>query len=543
MDTIDESVNPCHDFYQFSCGKWIDNKQIPEDRPAVNQFSELSDKLNKQLKGLIQNINLKTESRPFIRNIKHFYDSCLNTSLLEQLGNKPLDDLIAKLGGWPVVSGSYWSNIQWTDVYLRLHDVGVINSMLFSLDIQIDDKNNSRRILTIDRSSFGLMSRDAMLKGDNDKSIKAYKTLITKTMEKLGVNQQVVEPYVEKLFAFELQLANVLEIFLVDYILWRVVQSKLSYLDESWYQLIEKFWFVITGQKRRPPRWETLEEALNKLDKLKVMVGYPDQLMDEPKVADYYQTLSINNSDNYFGNVNHLHKWYLDLDFAKLNKPVNLWDWRDMASVVVVNAFYSPERSRVLMMAGILQGVFYNKDRPNYMNYGAIGHVFGHEITHGFDDEGRQYDSSGNLRNWWDTDTDARYKKKADCFVQQYSNFTVNEISKKLNGIHTQGENIADNGGIIQSYRAYEKYVADWGPEPRLPALNYTPEQLFWISSGVQWCSKSTNEFLLNIMLNDAHSPCRQRVNGFVSNSVDFSKVFNCPLGSPMNPLNKCKIW
>ncbi|XP_054161800.1 neprilysin-2-like [Oppia nitens] len=536
MDSIDESVNPCHDFYQFSCGKWIDNKK---QYSSINQFLEVGDKITIQL----------DERQLFIRNIKYFYNSCFNTTQLKKLGRKPLDNLIAKLGGWPVVSGDNWTDIQWTDVYLRLRDVGVYTDMLFSLWVKIDQKNNSKRILTINSPTFGLESRDKLLLGNNDKSIKAYKTLIRKTLGKLGVKHQMVELYVEKLFTFELQLAN-------NSMPKEAKRNHtLTYNKITIKQLIQlapnaqKMFNNIVNEFRSSlqlNKWmktETLEKALKKLDNLKLVVGYPDQLMDEANVADYYHTLTINNSDDYFGNHNLLNKWFMDLNFGGLKKSIDPLDWRKIGSLVDVNANYQPQRNRVFILASILQEVFYNKDRPNYMNYGAIGFVFGHELIHGFDDEGRQYDSTGNLRNWWDTDTDALYKQKAECFVQQYSNFTVNEISKKVNGLYTQGENIADNGGIIQSYRAYEKYVAKRGPEPRLPALNYTSEQLFWISSAVQWCSKLTNEQLLNKLLTDVHTPYRQRVNGYVSNSVDFSKVFNCSLGSPMNPLNKCKLW
>ncbi|XP_054155668.1 neprilysin-2-like [Oppia nitens] len=665
LETLDESVNPCHDFYQFSCGQWIHNKQLPEHKSVVTRFNELSDELNNQLKGLIVDTNVETENRTFIINAKQYYDSCFNTSLLEDLGDKPLKDLIVELGGWPVISGPNWTDIQWTDVHMRLRDTGALTSMLFSLSISPDFQNNSRRILSIDHPSFGLGSRDVMLKGDSDKSVKAYKTLMTKTLLKLGVNQDMVDPYVEKLFAFEILLANnsmpkeerrnltliynkitIKELiklapnidwlrivkkfvannitadedivlfdtnyvkflneklkqldnrFLVDYILWRVVQTELSTLDESWYQLKQEFEFAIYGTKQRSPRWEvclkntktalsialshlyvkhffndtnkqkaqemfnnvvqefkssllantwmksaTLEHALKKLDNIKLVVGYPDELLDDKKVADYYQTLSMNSGD-YFGNNARLTKWYSDLAFGKLRKPVDPFDWRELASVAIVNAYYHQLKNLVVMPAGILQGVFYNKDRPNYMNYGSIGYVSGHEIIHGFDDGGRQYDSSGNLRNWWDTHTDTVYKEKANCIIGQYGNYTVSEVNQKVNGINTQGENIADNGGVIQSYRAYQKYVAKSGvTEPRLPALDYTPNQLFWISSAVQWCSKSTNEYLLLQVLTDSHSPGRQRVNGVVSNSPEFAKVFNCPLGAPMNPVDKCAIW
>ncbi|CAG2178069.1 unnamed protein product [Oppiella nova] len=244
------------------------------------------------------------------------------------------------------------------------------------------------------------------------------------------------------------------------------------------------------------------------------------------------------NASDYFGNNARLSKWYLDLGFGKLRQPVDHYDWRDLSGVAVVNAYYHQLKNLVVMPAGILQGVFFHKDRPNYLNYGSIAYVSGHEIIHGFDDGGRQYDQKGNLRNWWDASTDTLYKQKADCFISQYANFTVKEVGQHLNGINTQGENIADNGGVIQSYRAYQNYVRKNGVELPLPALNLSPDQLFWVSSAVQYCSKATDQYLALQVMTDSHSPSRQRVNGVVSNSEDFSRLFNCPLGAPMNPVD-----
>merc|ERR1711974_442126 len=121
-------------------------------------------------------------------------------------------------------------------------------------------------------------------------------------------------------------------------------------------------------------------------------------------------------------------------------------------------------------------------DRPKYMNYGAIGWVIGHEITHGFDDQGRHFDEEGNLVDWWHPETKKRYLKKAQCIISQYGNYTIKALDNmQLNGINTQGENIADNGGIKEAYRAYNSWVSRHGAEPRLPGVNYTPRQLFWI--------------------------------------------------------------
>jgi len=147
----------------------------------------------------------------------------------------------------------------------------------------------------------------------------------------------------------------------------------------------------------------------------------------------------------------------------------------------------------------------------SYLNYGTIAKSAGHEITHGFDDAGRQYDQNGELNNWWDEKTDQKYRARAQCIIDQYSNYTVKEVGLKINGINTQGENIADNGGIKQAFRAYLTYVQRNGPELLLPGLKYSPEQLFWISYGVHYCAKQTDEYLKLIIQTDPHTPNRQR--------------------------------
>ena len=139
--------------------------------------------------------------------------------------------------------------------------------------------------------------------------------------------------------------------------------------------------------------------------------------------------------------------------------------------------------------AGILQGQFFSVDRPRYMNYGAIGFVIGHEITHGFDDQGRLFDGDGNLADWWQDDTESKYLEKSQCIIEQYGNYTEPNVDLPLNGINTQGENIADNGGIKEAYLAYKKWVGENKPEPKLPAMKYSSNQLFWISAAQTWCS------------------------------------------------------
>lgn len=193
--------------------------------------------------------------------------------------------------------------------------------------------------------------------------------------------------------------------------------------------------------------------------------------------------------------------------------------------------------------AGILQGQFFSAERPMFMNFGAIGSIIGHEITHGFDDQGKQFDENGNLFDWWDGKTTEAYLEKARCIIEQYGNFTEPLTKLNLNGINTQGENIADNGGLKEAYLSYQKYVKINGAEKKLPGLNYSTNQLFWISSAQTWCSSFRPEALKKRILTGVHSPTQFRVLGPFSNMKEFAEDFKCSKGSKMNPEKKCEVW
>ncbi|GAB6031348.1 NEDD8 protease Nep2 [Chamberlinius hualienensis] len=222
---------------------------------------------------------------------------------------------------------------------------------------------------------------------------------------------------------------------------------------------------------------------------------------------------------------------------------VSIQKWQDIGAVAIVNAYYSPSQNLIMFPAGILQGVFFGSDRPKYINYGAIGFVIGHEITHGFDDQGRQFDEIGNLKGWWESETDMKFQNKTKCIIDQYSQYNMPEVNMTINGINTQGENIADNGGVKEAYQAYQKWVLNNGEEDLLPGLNITQLQAFWMSFANVWCSKTRPEAMILRILTGVHSPQKFRVNGVVSNSPQFANDFNCPVGSPMNPEHKCVVW
>jgi len=293
---------------------------------------------------------------------------------------------------------------------------------------------------------------------------------------------------------------------------------------------------------------ETQAKAQDKADSIVKLLGYPDWLPSPTELDNYYDGVVAPQLDTYLTNILSQRGWASKLELKTLREEPqrNIW----LSQPAIVNAFYSPNHNSITFPAGILQPAFFGAGYPRYLNYGAIGVVIGHEITHGFDDQGRQYDGNGNAIPWWSPETIDAFTKQAQCFIDQYNNYTVPELipiigeeNAHVNGQNTQGENIADNGGVRESFRAYKLSVDAQGPEPKLPGLlDYTPEQMFFISYAQVWCERITDQGLLNQILTDPHSPGKFRVFGPLSNSEDFVREYKCPIG-PMNRENKCLLW
>ncbi|XP_013792555.2 neprilysin-2-like, partial [Limulus polyphemus] len=245
--------------------------------------------------------------------------------------------------------------------------------------------------------------------------------------------------------------------------------------------------------------------------------------------------------DLFLVNVLTVLKFEASKNLMKLRQPVNKDKW--MTEPAVVNAFYNPNKNDIVFPAGILQPLFYSHYFPKSLNYGGIGVVIGHEITHGFDDKGRQFDKDGNLKQWWNNGTIERFRERAQCIVDYYSSYVLEDIGLNVNGKMTQGENIADNGGLKQSYRAYKKWVEKNGKEPLLPGIRLSHDQLFFLNFAQIWCGTMRPEDALTKIRSSVHSPGPIRVLGPLSNSYDFARAYNCPVGSRMNPEKKCSVW
>ncbi|KAF9933263.1 hypothetical protein FBU30_006031 [Linnemannia zychae] len=296
----------------------------------------------------------------------------------------------------------------------------------------------------------------------------------------------------------------------------------------------------------------TLKGATKKLGSFIRLIGFSTT---SPNVASsksllaFYSGYHVTKTD-YFGNLLQSDIWSTKKRMEELNKPVNRK--RMPTYPQMVNAFYSPASNQIIFPAGILQTPFFNVDNPDYLNYGGFGVVAGHEITHGFDNIGRHYDGIGRLKNWWTQSTIDSFNKRSQCLVDQYGNFTIKDSEGNdhyINGRLTLGENIADNGGIKYSYRAWQyRLKSDLAGKKyknfQLSGLeNYSREQLFFISYGRLWCAKERPDQLVRQIEYDPHTPAKWRINGVVQNSKDFAKAFSCPIGAPMNPVKKCEVW
>lgn len=285
---------------------------------------------------------------------------------------------------------------------------------------------------------------------------------------------------------------------------------------------------------------ETRAVAKEKADAMNERIGYPDFLKVPEKLNAKYAEWKFD-EDKYFEN-------YLQAEYHEalrtindLRKSVNKDKWdQDPA---VVNAFYRTITNDIVFPAGILQPPFYSAKFPKSLNFGGIGVVIGHEITHGFDDKGRQYDKNGNMMQWWKNETIEAFRNRAQCIIDQYSGYKLKQIGLNIDGRNTQGENIADNGGLKQSYRAYQKWVSTHGREPHLPGIDLTHDQLFFLNYAQIWCGNMRDEEALQKIRTSVHSPGSIRVLGPLSNSKDFAKAYKCPLGSRMNPVDKCSVW
>ncbi|CEF59674.1 Phosphate-regulating neutral endopeptidase [Strongyloides ratti] len=284
-------------------------------------------------------------------------------------------------------------------------------------------------------------------------------------------------------------------------------------------------------------------KALLKLEKIGVKIGIPKEyLMHENLVTQQFNHITLF-SQNYFDNTISLSRSFFDSTLQKLHQPTNNFI-EFINQLMDVDAFYHFNGNQIIFSAGILRFPFYGVDAPEYVNYGSLGSGIGHELIHGFDDTGAHFDKNGNLNLWWDKFTQTNYNLKKECFISQYSSILEKFSQRYLNGKQTSIENVADNGGVKLAFDAYKKRLSQIGKDKLLPVfMNMTNNQLFFLSYANTWCEVIKKESINYILDTDSHSLGEYRVNIPLQNYPEFSRAFNCPIGSKMNPFKKCNLW
>ncbi|HVP43736.1 MAG TPA: M13 family metallopeptidase [Terriglobales bacterium] len=336
-----------------------------------------------------------------------------------------------------------------------------------------------------------------------EKILPRWKRCVDYTDRDLG--EALGQPYVDRTFGAEGKARTLKMVEAIE----RVMSKDLEGLD----------WMTEATKKRA---FEKLHDITNK-------IGYPDQWRD-------YSKYDVKRGD-FVGNIERGRIFESRRDLNKIGQPVDKKEWG--MSPPTVNAYYSSQHNDINFPAGILQPPFYDNNIDDAVNMGAMGLVVGHELTHGFDDQGRKFDGNGNLNDWWTPEDAKAFEQRASCIVDEYGSFSPIE-GEHLNGKLTLGENTADNGGALLAYMALMDLLGVKEP-PKIDG--YTAPQRFFIGYGQVWCQNVRPEYARMLVKVDPHSPGRFRVNGVVQNMPQFQKAFGCKAGQPMVRQNACRVW
>ena len=648
---LDSTVDPCQDFYQYSCGGWVKANPIPADRASYGRDTELSDQNDLLLKSILEKAAAPGPARsPNEQKIGDEYASCMNTDQIESAGLAPIQAMLSRIDAVP-------SKQALTPLFADLALGG--NEPFFSFDAQQDFHDATQQIAVVQQAQLGLPEKGFYERTDTKSTElrSQYQRHIARTLALAGEPEaqaahdavtvmhietalaaaslsrvEMRDPaklyhktpliqfaantpeidfplFLRSLHAPEISTLNVEEPTyflsmsellaatslddLKTYLRWTTLRRAPSTAVPAAFDA-EDFSFygkTLNGQPEQQPRWKRcvarvdgdlgealgqvfveqrfsaadkqrtltlardVEEAIGRdIDTLAWMspatkvqakeklhavankIGYPDTWRD-------YSSLSIDPGDA-LGNALRASAFRGRHEIAKIGKPVDRGEW--MMSPPTVNAYYNPQMNDVNFPAGILQPPYFDRTQDDAVNYGDAGGVIGHELTHGFDDEGRQFDEHGNFRDWWKKSDAKQFTERADCVADEYSGFiAVDDLH--VNGRLTLGENLADIGGLRLAYLAYLDHAAKAGTIVEKPGTpdygSLTPAQQFFAAYGQGWCESRRPEMLRTQVETDPHSPEVFRVNGVVQNLPEFQKAFRCKTGAPMAPVKRCSVW
>lgn len=643
LSSMDNSVDPCADFYQYACGNWIKSNPIPADQSRWGRFNQLAENNRIILHNILEKAAAqKTGRTPVERLIGDYYGACMDEKSIEAKNATPLKpgfdrinaiknnaDLFAEIGSLRRAGAgalmSFFSNGDFRDASQFVASVDQGGLTLPDRDYYIKDdpksKETREKYLVHLRNMFSLAGDAADQASVEAQTVMKIETALAnaamdrtlrrdpKTRDhKLSYAQlKALAPNFDfdKYFVatgapkfdslnvgnpdFFKQISTQIDSWPLDdmksYLRWHYLNANANALSTAFVN--EAFAFrgkYLQGQKELQTRWKrcvratdadlgealgqlyvqltfgadgkartldlvqrleramgedirslgwmsdaTQQRALEKLNAIVNNIGYPDKWRD-------YSKMKITPGD-YFGNNIQANQFEFNRQITKIGTKVDRKEWG--MSPPTVNAYAQPQRTTINFPAGILQPPFFDKTIDDAVNFGAIGVVVGHEMTHLFDDQGRKFDKDGNLNDWWTPEDGKKFEEKVSCIADEYSGFTAIE-EVKLNGRLTLGENTADNGGLKLSYMAMEEKLKD-GDRKKIDG--FTPEQRFFLGFAQVWCENSTDESKRLLAKTDPHSPGRYRTNGVVSNSAEFQRTFGCKAGQPMVRENACHVW
>ncbi|MBA3914920.1 MAG: M13 family metallopeptidase [Acidobacteriales bacterium] len=647
--SLDKSVDPCVDFFQFSCGGWIKNNPIPPDQSSWGQDSKLQEQNRLILRQVLEEAANPAPGRSAVnQKIGDYYASCMDETAVNAAGAKPLQPELKRIADLKSVKelAPFLADYHARDIFTVLP-----TSTMFSFSSDQDFKNSSQFIAEADQGGLGLPDRDYYVKDDarSQQIRQDYVKHVQNMFELLGETPQQAAQDAQTVMAIETELAKAsltrvqrrdpsslyhkmtraqlqaltpsfdwdaylsgvglagadslnvtvpdffkaLEVQLKQqplsawqtYLRWHLVHSNARYLSANFVGADFDFYSkTLAGQKELQPRWKrcvrfvdrdlgealsqayvdkafssearlrtekmvesieaamerdvaqlswmsdaTKQQAIAKLHLIRNKIGYPDKWRD-------YTALEIVRGDAV-GNVQRSASFEFHRQLGKIGRPVDRNEWQ--ITPATVNAYYNSQMNDINFPAGILQPPFFDPKMDDAVNYGDAGGVIGHELTHGFDDEGRQFDGQGNLRDWWTAADAKEFEKRASCISDQYSQYVVVD-DVHGNGKLTLGEDVADLGGLLLSYMAWQD--ADKN-KPHEPIDGFTPEQRFFLGYGQGWCAHETPELARMRTATNPHSAERFRANGVVSNMPQFQQAFGCKAGQPMVRENQCRVW
>ncbi|GLD69167.1 phosphate-regulating neutral endopeptidase [Lates japonicus] len=511
LSKIDRSIDPCEDFYSFSCGGWLKENPIPEDSSSYGIYPWLRQHVDIRLKELLEAPS-DPDELDAVTKAKILYRSCMNESFVKAVVESKNDPARSISSSEPVIvrAPQYFKElvklinttdprtvanyVQWRTVFSRITTL-------------------SRRFLYRYLDYARVTTGTTSLTPRWDKCVNYVENSLVYATGRLFVNTH-----------FQEDKKHMME-ELIEGIRWAFIDM----LEK------ENDWMD------QPTKIRAIEKAHAVLAK----VGYPEFILNDTYLSENLKELKFNELD-YYGNVMQTLKFIAQSDIAWLRKSVPRTEW--FTNPTTVNAFYSSSTNQIRFPAGELQKPFFwGREYPRSLSYGAIGVIVGHELTHSFDNNGRKYDKNGNLDQWWSDSSVTAFNEKTQCMIDQYNGYYWDEAGLNVRGKRTLAENIADNGGIREVFRAYRRWVDESRggvEEPLLPGVGLNNNQLFFLSYAHVRCNSYRPEAARDQIQSGAHSPPKYRVVGAMSNYEEFRKVFSCPESSVMNRgAQSCRVW